>query len=643
MMIRKRFETNWVFESPDAILACAILACSSSEKSFLVFGGHDKNLYLMDKDMMILDDITFDGWCRCVFTIDLDGDGCDEVLVGSGDGSCLVVKLDKEQNKFFGIMRYNSTEKINCCVAGDLYNNGYLSLIFGSEDKTLKIFKDIHSKEPSITFYYDSWVTSCTLGFLKLTKIQKPIFGLLVGTKNGLLQLISIKDDVPDIIWQRDLQSQINDIKIGDITNNGYNEIILGTDDSYLKILSSEGKNLRYIKVDDGRPLCILIEDIDGDNANEIIAGCADGSLRVYHNMKLDSIDIELKWKTKVSTSIKSICSIEDKERNLINVIFGGYDRSIRSIRDFEWGKKPVLQIPKKFKVPKVKRAKIKVYTEEATKIKRVPINLREHIVKFLEEKGLILNWDNLIYELKELGYSREQIEEELELMKTQKIIRHGKIDFPVWSLSGEEIKEKIVKEVPIPGKLILEKHLTVKQPVKSDFEKKEQIASITPEEVAPLEKSTAGLSLKNVIIEYLEEKKLVPTKVSFINDMVEKGYSEQDIEKEINLVKKNGLIQYSRSKPRGWSLVSEIRSLETSKPEEKGAITVESKDLNEKILKLLKEKEIIPNKIELINLIVSMGFDKELIENQIDILKVNNKIKYSRSKPRGWSLASYY
>lgn len=67
-MIRKRFQLIHMFECPDAVLTCSILRCQ--DKSFLVFGGHDKTLYLMDESMNIIDDRVFDGWCRCSYPID---------------------------------------------------------------------------------------------------------------------------------------------------------------------------------------------------------------------------------------------------------------------------------------------------------------------------------------------------------------------------------------------------------------------------------------------------------------------------------------------------------------------------------------------------------------------------------------------
>ena len=67
-----------------------------------------------------------------------------------------------------------------------------------------------------------------------------------------MLQLIQIKDEFPDIIWNWSFASQINDIEIGDVTNNGLNEVIISTDDSTIKVLDGEGRVLNEIKSEDG-------------------------------------------------------------------------------------------------------------------------------------------------------------------------------------------------------------------------------------------------------------------------------------------------------------------------------------------------------------------------------------------------------
>ncbi len=561
-MIRKRYQLNWTFECPDAVLTCSVLKCR--DKNFLAFGGHDKKLYLMDEKMNIIDDREFDGWCRCSYPIDLDGDGCDEVLVGAGDGNFMVLKLNVEKKKLVGLMRYKSSKKVNCCIAGDLTRDGNNELIIGSEDKTIKIFDNIKAKEPKFIFYYDSWVTSCTLGFMQLPNEKEPLYGLLVGTKNGMLQLIRFKDYQPEIVWNKNFSSQINTIKIGDVINDGLNEIILGNDDSTMKILNSEGELLKEIELEEGRPLTLLIEDIDGDKANEIVAGCSDGSLKVFHNPALDSKDIELKWKTKVPTSIKDVCFLISDEPDLKHIVFGGYDRTIRNVTDFEWGKKQILNITQKIQAPDIQESKKKLVVDDFTKVKEVPSNIREYIFKILKEKGYI---KELVKELTKLGYSQEEISEQLEIMNIQKSILYEKVIYPVWSLPGEEIEKKGEIELPVEEKKVSVKHMVIEEPIKTGKEKlrvalnteSEKVKSsekIKAEEKAiPTKKVSTGESLKEIIIQYLNENKLVATKPKFINDIIAKGFPKNSIEKEINSLKEQGLIIYSRAKPKGWSL----------------------------------------------------------------------------------------
>ncbi|MFX0002131.1 MAG: hypothetical protein ACFFAA_04690 [Promethearchaeota archaeon] len=555
-MLRKRYQLNWMFECPDAVLTCSVLKCQG--RNFLVFGGHDKTLYLMDEEMNIIDDRQFDGWCRCSYVIDLDGDGCDEVLVGSGDGNFMVLKLNIEKKKLSGLMRYKAQKRINCCFAGDFTRDGNIELIFGSDDKTLRIFDDIKAKEPKYILYYDSWVTTCTLGFLKLPDYETPIYGLVVGTKNGLVQLIQFQDNMLEIIWQKNFNTQINDIKVGDVTNNGLNEILISTDDALIKILNSEGEAIKDINTEEGRPISLLIEDIDGDNAKEIVAGCADGSLKVFHNPNLDSNEFELKWKTKVSTSIKNVCYLMGKDESVKHIVFGGYDRTIRNITDFEWGQKQSLDIPQQIKIDEIKESKKADLIDEIVKIEEVPTNIREHIFNFLKDQGYL---KELLEELSKLGYTEDEILDEFALLKTQKSILYEKVTYPVWSLPSEELEKEMPEEVkaeikveeqpkPKVQPLVIEETITpIKEKLRAALESESKV-KVTEEKIG------AGGSLEEVIIEYLKEKKLVVTKAEFIDGIKEKGFSNSAIETKINELKEQGKIQYSRAKPKGWSLL---------------------------------------------------------------------------------------
>ena len=533
-----------MFECPDAVLTCSTLDCGDA--TYLVFGGHDKTLYLMDNNMNIMDTITFDGWCRCCYPVDITGDGCEEILVGAGDGNFLVVKFVKGLNKLAGIMNYKTFGKVLCVTAGDFTGNGNIELILGGEDKTLKIFENIDSKEPLFTFYYDTWVTSCCLGYLKFPEEKHPFYGLLVGTRTGMLQCIRFTEKNPEIMWQRFLGAQINVIEVGDVLNDGYNEIVIGTDDSYIKILNSEGDKIKYLKTEGGRPITLKIEDIDGDVAKEIVVGCADGSLRVYHNPQLNSEDITLKWKTKISSSIKSIDSRFNRDTELTSIIYGGYDRSIRCITDFEWGKKPILDVPTNMVIPKAKTTKVEEMEEEVehAPIKTVPTNIREYFFKILEDKNVL---PEIKTKLQNMGYLPENIEEELYAMKSQKR-QYEKIEYPVWTLPEEKRAQDIKQQESPEEQPKKIKPLVIEE---ADESKEGKLAHVLfTDKKAPEE------DLKYVIMQYIEKNKLIPTKKEIIDHAVKQGYEVKLVESEIFNLRQKKIIKFSKADPRGWSLV---------------------------------------------------------------------------------------
>jgi len=543
-----------MFECPDAVLTCSTLKCG--DKSYIVFGGHDKTLYLMDENLNILDNITFDGWVRTTHAVDITQDGCEEILVGAGDGNFLVVKLVKGIDKLAGIMNYKSKGKVLCVIAGDFTRDKNIELINGSEDKTLKIFENIDSKEPKYVLYYDSWVTAITLGYLKLPEIDTPIYGLLAGTKNGTLQLIQFKDNKPDIVWQRELGSQINTIEVGDVSNDGYHEIVVGTDDSFIKIFSSEGEELKAIKIEESRPISLKMIDIDADNAKEIIVGCADGSLYIYHNLKLDSLDIELKWRTSASNSIKIVSSIVNPDDGITNILFGGYDRSIRCISDLECGEKTPLEIPYNIKIPETQLISD---TKETKPIifETVPTNIREYIFKYLIDNRII---EGIGAELEKRGYLTDSVVEEFQRMISEKPDSYDKITYSVWTLPEDKIgvggtagtpakKGKRIKPVVIEQEIPSQKGGALIDALKQEGKKGKSIKGTASTE------TVAEINLKTIIITHLENFKLVLTKKKLIDDIGMLGYGRDVVERQIDKLRMEGVLIYSRSEPKGWSL----------------------------------------------------------------------------------------
>ena len=188
----------------------------------------------------------------------------------------------------------------------------------------------------------------------------------------------------------------------------------------------------------------------------------------------------------------------------------------------------------------------------EIAKAQKVPTNIREHIFEILLNKGYL---KDLTTELKDLNYTEDEILEELSLLNTQKSVVYEKVVYPVWSLPEEEKEEKIEPETVVSEQKSSVKHMVIEEPIKTDKEKLSAVLSVAKKDKAPVEKAKSEGTLEDVIIEYLKEKQLIPTKAELVNPIKEKGFSLNQIEKEINILKEQGRIKYSRAKPKGWSL----------------------------------------------------------------------------------------
>jgi len=468
-------------------------------KIYYAFGGHDKTLYIMNTKFEIVYNIAYDGWVRTSYAADVTGDGSDELLVGTGEGDCFVYHFDISEEKLVEIMKYRITGKINCCVAGDLFRDGTYALVYGGDNKQIVIFKDYSSASPILTTYYDDWVLTCTIGYLKIPKLKHPVYGLLVGTKSGQFQFLQIKDNNIDILYQMFLGSRINCIRIGDVSNDGYNEIVCCTDDSYIKIFNTEGERIRYIKIYDSRPVSLLIEDIDGDGANELTIGCANGFLIIYQNLEENSRNLHLKWKKRGENSIKYITSIIDEETKVRHMIYGGYERVLASIRDFEWGKKPKLQIPKHFTLSEIPRVKLE--SVKSISIVKHP----ESIQKISQEKALT----------------------------------HKKQVKPTEKEKKDEIPTEKEKKDEIP----------------TEKEKKDEIP--TEKEINEMAPSEINDSLDEIILTVLKEKEIVRTKTELVNSIISKGFEKEAIHSSIENLKKKNQIKYSQKPPQGWSVIT--------------------------------------------------------------------------------------
>jgi len=141
--------------------------------------------------------------------------------------------------------------------------------------------------------------------------------------------------------WQYRIDEPILQIEIGDVNNNGQNEIIAVSKSGRLLILSLTGKVLADKKITEESSIWkIEVSDIDDDDKNEIILGGLDGLLRVFKCNS--SYELEIFWKHQFGASISGFLIYDINNDNLNEVIAYSIDKSLRVLNPLDgsliWG-----------------------------------------------------------------------------------------------------------------------------------------------------------------------------------------------------------------------------------------------------------------------------------------------------------------
>lgn len=142
-------------------------------------------------------------------------------------------------------------------------------------------------------------------------------------------------------LWSFAGNEPILGIELGDVNGDGRIEIVANTKEGKLLIFSEEGKLLLEEEVSEkSSNWCVSIWDIDKDHRNEIILGGLDGLLRVF---KCDSTcKLEALWAHQFGASIGGILVDDINNDNKEEIIAYSLDKTVRVLSPFDgslvWG-----------------------------------------------------------------------------------------------------------------------------------------------------------------------------------------------------------------------------------------------------------------------------------------------------------------
>ncbi len=643
-MIAQRYRTHMKIECP-AINQCLTTA-KTTDNMFIITGDIEHNVNIYDENLMQVQQIPFNGWIRCCDVYDIDNNGNHEIVIGSGDNSVRVFRY--VDTGYEELWRYDFNNKVTTISVGDINYDGRAEVIAGGWDNSLKVFDGL----TGVLLWeldFDDWVTLAKV----LDVNHDGLSEVVVGLKKG--QLGVINGITGECLWDYQFEKRINSCDLVHLANNEFPHLLVGGDDSILYIFDYDGNLVNQMTTQD-RILCISHGDINKDNYNEVFLTLADKRLYVYESEDTgmpENTSLKLRWRATLGNVGTGLTISNYFQDNIPRIIVTGYTKDLRILEDFFYGSDEQMENNRHLS------PSLANHEDRLRELLGPDVDLEfyNHSDAFFFPKK-IENLNQLIpsnFESKSESFTFMNLKEAYE----NKYLLDLKMD-QIYQESISNSKPMVIFP-PYVTDLSQISEYADQISVSTGFKPPSQ-AKITPipkakVETAPI--SSKGLDLKEKFIQLVKSAGLISSKAKIQELMEENGFSTKQFEQTFKLLKdEEGILKYSRSAPRGYSIESseskiiqaelpiepegpitvETKTFEVEKPSRPTPTPIESYSSNDAFLNLVKNNQPVSSKAKLLELAETINLDKKAADSLIEELKELGLLHYSKSTPRGWS-----
>ncbi len=217
---------------------------------------------------------------------DLDGDGIKEVIAGSYDGHLYLI--DEKGNLKFKYYAYCPIYSVN---AADLDNDAVKEIIAGSCRPAHVVGLDGTAISKIIT---QNAIKSIHVGDMDNDGYND----LMLASGSVRNHKVYIFDRKSNVLFQKSIQGAYPYVlAISDLDGDGINEALIGS--TYFYVFNEDGDK-KWMFYTDGEVSSLVINDLDDDGKNELIVGS-------YPNLYVLDAEGKLRWKYKTRGMVNSI------------------------------------------------------------------------------------------------------------------------------------------------------------------------------------------------------------------------------------------------------------------------------------------------------------------------------------------------
>ncbi|MHC1591288.1 MAG: FG-GAP-like repeat-containing protein [Candidatus Helarchaeales archaeon] len=309
-----------------AVLTCLITDVNDDGKNEVLCGGCDKKIHVFDGNGNEIWTFPSKKWIYTIKVADINGNGKKEVIFGSRDRKVHVVDFETRQELWQGQFE----DQVRHLDVGDITGDGKLEIVATSTDQVLKVF-DCEGNELWHHEFEDVDISGidyrtglfCLLGDINDDGKEE----VIAGSEDGSLKVF---DEHGNVLWEKKFSNVVHCAAVGDLTGDGKKEVLIGVDE--LKdgnnLLACDGTGKEIWTVTTDPVYCCTIGDITGDKNNEAIVGTANSRVLAFEG-KIGKQIMEYKMDNYVR-----VVRLGDLDGDgVLEIICGGKDCTLRGVK----------------------------------------------------------------------------------------------------------------------------------------------------------------------------------------------------------------------------------------------------------------------------------------------------------------------
>jgi hypothetical protein len=533
------------------------------------------------------------------------------VAIGENESDKFIVVANQDKNLY--ILSFNRLEIfqkiefsqwVRCVCTADLTKNGKSEIIIGLGDNTLRVFKFDEETLNYIEFcseMFENFVNTCAIADLNGDSNLE----IIAGSWDKTLRVFSLTETGLEELWRKELPYRIQSVKIADVLWNDRLEIVVLFKEDGLSVLNSQNGSLIWEFSAEKPLLTCDIGILDSSGYPYIVTG---GNDKILYFLDMYGNTI---LKTPLEDRITSIL-IADINGNSRNELLLGMGSEY--LISYEFPDALLSQMRRRWRY-KIHGVITKIITADFT------LNLEKDII--------FAGYDYAINIINDFHYGSEILETilaapyhpvpiEVETEETASLFSTG--NDSANALAADESNSEIATS-------------------NDEFEPASAgYASRIGRDSTEIPQSELIPTIFNDV-EYFE------TKAKLLAAFASGGLDGSQSNKFFNDLKKQGIIRYQRTSPRGYYLVDQASAIEitsvpkspASTPTIQKSIAIESPIL-QKAQSILETEGFFASKAILINTLRNNDIPEIEINPIFDYFKSKMYLTYSRSTPRGYT-----